>query len=50
MIMIRESDLHKQMATNAAKIGRHTITAENEENKSFEEFRQKKKRFRRGFS
>lgn len=43
MIMIRESDIHKQMATHVAKIGRGTIMPENDINKDFEKFRERKK-------
>lgn len=44
MIMVRESDIHRQMAEQVAKIGRGPIVAENEDNKSFEAFREKRRK------
>lgn len=44
MIMVKESDLHRQMAKQVAKIGKGPIVAENEENKSFEAFREKRRK------
>lgn len=44
MIMVKESELHRQMAKQVAKIGRGPIVAENEENKSFEAFREKRRK------
>lgn len=43
MIMVRESESHRQMASATAKIGRHPITADNKDHESFRQFREKRR-------